>query len=139
DPEAIAFGKVVETAVEIRKLLERSEIPGYCKTSGKTGLHIYIPLHATVDFDVSRRFAELLVHAVHHALPDFTSLERKPSLRQGKVYLDFLQNRRAQTVASAYSVRATPGATVSAPLRWDELTKKLDPRDFTMKNISARL
>jgi bifunctional non-homologous end joining protein LigD len=139
DPEDIAFTKVVETAVEIRRLLEELEIPGYCKTSGKTGLHIYIPLHAKFDFNLSRRFAELLVHVVHASLPAFTSLERNPSVRQGKVYLDFLQNRRAQTVASAYSVRASPGATVSTPLRWEELTKKLDPADFTMKSVFGRL
>jgi len=79
------------------------------------------------------------VTIVHKQIPEFTSLERSPKKRQKKVYLDFLQNRKGQTLAAAYSVRPKPGATVSTPLEWKEVKKGLQPSDFTIKNILKRL
>ncbi len=139
DPEAISFQKVIETAIEVRKVLESLDIESYCKTSGATGLHIYIPLEARYDYDASRSFAELLVNLIHRRIPGFTSVVRSPKLRQRKVYLDYLQNRQRQTVASAYSVRPRPGAPVSTPLLWSEVKKGLDPTDFNIKTIFKRL
>ncbi len=139
DPENIAFEAVILTANTIHKILERAGVTNYCKTSGKRGLHIYIPLSAGYSFEQSRQFAEIIADLAHQQLPDITSLVRSPAQRQGKVYIDCLQNRPHQTLASPYSVRPVPGATVSTPLRWQEVNKRLSPTQFTIKNILARL
>lgn len=139
DPERIAFSKVVETALEVRRVLERAELESYCKTSGATGLHIYVPLGAQYDYDVVRQFAELVSNIVNQKIPTFTSVTRSPKERQRKVYLDYLQNRRAQTLAAPYSVRPRPNATVSTPLKWNEVDRKLNPETFTIRTILKRL
>lgn len=139
DPVQIAFEEVVRAAVQIRKVLDNWEIDCYCKTSGATGLHVYIPLNAKYTYEIVRNFGQLIAQQVHALLPDTTSIERSPKKRNRRVYLDYLQNSRGQTLASPYSVRPRPGATVSAPLQWEELNKRLDPNNFTMKNIFTRL
>jgi bifunctional non-homologous end joining protein LigD len=139
DPEDIPFQKVIETAQVVKKILDELEIESCCKTSGATGLHIYIPLGAKYTYEQSKQLAELIVQFVHEEIPAFTSLERSPKKRQKKVYLDFLQNRTIQTLAAPYSLRPKEGATVSTPLRWDELQKGLSPAQFTMMNIFERL
>jgi bifunctional non-homologous end joining protein LigD len=139
DPENIPFSRVIETAQVVRKVLERAALASYCKTSGKRGLHVYVPLAARYADEQVRQFAEILARLVHQELPDSTSLVRSPALRQGRVYLDYLQNRRGQTLAAPYSVRPYPGATVSTPLRWSEVKKGLDPTRFTLKTLPARL
>ncbi len=139
DPYEISFKKVMETALVVKKVLEELKIPCYCKTSGASGIHICIPLGAKYGYDRSRRFAELIATIAHLQAPEMTSLERKPSKRKRKVYLDYLQNSRSQTVACVYSVRPKPGATVSTPLFWEELKKELLPSNFTIKNIFERL
>jgi len=139
DPEKIPFKEVARAAQEVRKVLDELEIESYCKTSGATGLHIYVPLAAKYDYDVVKEFAELIAHITHERLPKTTSILRLPSKRQGKVYLDFLQNRRGQTLAAPYSVRPKPGAPVSTPLEWNEVTEKLDPSAYTIKTILKRL
>jgi bifunctional non-homologous end joining protein LigD len=139
DPHEIVFDKVIESAQAVKKLLDELRIPAWCKTSGATGLHICIPLGAQYNYDQSRQLAELLVNLVHHEMPDFTSVERSPSKRRKKVYLDYLQNSKGQTVACVYSARPRPGATVSTPLYWEEVKKGLSPANFTIKNILERL
>ncbi len=139
DPEAIAFKYVVEAAVAVHKLLDKAGCANYCKTSGKTGLHIFVPLAAKYDMDQARQFAEVIANVIQKKLPETTSILRSPAARQGKVYLDFLQNRRGQTIAAAYSVRPHPGATVSTPLSWPEVTQRLDPARFTIKNTLKRI
>src|SRR5581483_6036946 len=139
DPEAIGFDKVVETALVIRRLCDDLSIPSYPKTSGKTGIHIFIPLGARYDYGQCKQFGQLLATLVHQRLPDITSLERSPKKRQGKVYIDFLQNRKGQTLAAPYSVRPTPAASVSTPLKWSEVTQKLDPTEFTLANMRQRI
>lgn len=139
DPEEIAFAKVIEAAQAVHAVLARAQIPSFPKTSGATGLHIYIPLGAKYNYEIAREFARLIATLVHHEVPGFTSLERSPKKRKQKVYLDFLQNRSGQTVASVYSLRPREGATVSTPLRWEEIKPGLDPREFTIKTIHRRL
>lgn len=139
DPEKTSFANVVRVALKVREVLEELEIEGYPKTSGAKGIHIYIPTAATYTYEQIKHFAELLCLRVHTKIPNLTSLVRSPEKRQGKIYLDYLQNRNGQTLASVYSVRAQPGATVSTPLLWKELTPKLTPEQFTIKNIIKRL
>ena len=139
DPEQISFEKVIECANVIKKVLDQLDIPSYCKTSGSTGLHIYIPLGAKYDYDQSRQLAELVVTIVHDEIPAYTSLERNPKKRQRKIYLDYLQNRTIQTLAAPYSLRPKEKATVSTPLDWAEVKKGLSPGNFTIDNIFDRL
>ncbi len=139
DPEQIGFDKVVEAARVTHKILENIDVPSYPKTSGKTGLHIFIPLGGKYTHDQAKQFIELVVTLVHHRLPQTTSLERSPDKRKKRIYLDYLQNRIGQTLAAPYSVRPWPGATVSTPLLWREVTKGLDPKRFTIKTLPARL
>ncbi|MCW4469814.1 hypothetical protein OGH69_12610 [Flavobacterium sp. MFBS3-15] len=120
-------------------MLDAINVVSYVKTSGSAGIHIYIPLGAKYSYDQSQMFAKLLVSIVHSNLADFTSLERKIKDREGKMYLDFLQNRPGATIACAYSLRPKPGATVSMPLHWDEVKKGLQMKDFTIKNAIARI
>ncbi len=139
DPGDISFEKVIEAAQVVREVLDALGIQSYPKTSGSTGIHIYIPLGARYDYDQSRQLAELVVTLVHDRIPKFTSLERSPSKRKDKIYLDFLQNRTIQTIAAPYSIRPKPGATVSTPLHWEEVKKGLKVSDFTIFNILDRL
>lgn len=139
DPHEIGFDKVIETAQAVKKVLDEVKIPSWCKTSGATGLHICIPLGAQYNYDQSRQLAELLANLVHRETVAFTSVERSPSKRRRKVYLDYLQNSKGQTVACVYSARPKPGATVSTPLFWEEVKKGLSPSDFTIKNLLERV
>jgi bifunctional non-homologous end joining protein LigD len=139
DPEAVPFAQVIETAVAVRKLLDRAGAASLCKTSGKRGLHVFVPLGARYAYEQAKQFAEIVANVVHGRLPGVTSVVRSPAQRQGRVYLDFLQNRRGQTVVAPYSVRPVPGATVSTPLRWGEVRKGLDPTAFTLKTMPRRL
>lgn len=139
DPETVPFARVVEAAQPIRKLLDRAGAECLCKTSGKRGLHIAVPLGAKYDYDQAKQFAEIIANVVRGMLPATTSVLRSPSLRQGKVYLDFLQNRMGQTLAAPYSARPVAGARVSAPLAWKEVRRGLDPGRFTIRTIRQRL
>jgi len=139
DPEDIDFKSVVEVALEVKKLMDELETPCYCKTSGATGLHINIPLDAKYEYNTVRDFAHVIAHAINERLPEITSIERMPKRRQHKVYVDYLQNSRGQTLAAPYSVRPKPGATVSTPLEWKEVNEKLNPAAFTIKNILKRI
>lgn len=139
DPEEISFKEVVKAALATKKVLDDLGIESYCKTSGATGLHVFVPLAAEYDYEVVKHFAHLVASYVHKLLPATTSLERSPSKRKRKVYLDFLQNRKGQTLAAPYSVRPRPGATVSTPLEWKEVNARLDPARFTIKTMRKRI
>lgn len=139
DPEDIEFARVVVAAQAVRRTLDRAGAECLCKTSGKTGLHLYVPLGARYDYDQAKTFAELVANVVSQQLPETTSVVRSPAQRQKRVYLDFLQNRRGQTLAAPYSVRPTPSATVSTPLRWSEVKRGLDPSRFTIRTVPKRL
>jgi bifunctional non-homologous end joining protein LigD len=139
DPDKNTFDQVVEAARLVKSLLDSIDVPSYVKTSGSTGIHIYIPMEAKYTYDQSQLFARIIVNKVHEELPDYTSLERMISNRKGKMYLDFLQNRPGATIAGPYSLRPKPGATVSMPLHWDEVKPGLKMRDFTIFNAMDRL
>lgn len=139
DPDKNTFDQVIETARITRELLMAIGVPAFCKTSGSTGLHIYIPLGAKYSYEQSREFGRAIARAVHDQVPDFTSIERLTSARKGKMYIDFLQNRPQATVAGPYSLRPRPGAPVSMPLQWDEVKKGLKISDFNIANAISRL
>lgn len=133
------FEQVIETARVTKQVLDSLKITGYCKTSGSTGIHIYIPMGARYSYDECQLFGKLIATRVHHELPKFTSIERMTDKRKGKIYVDYLQNRPKATLAAPYSVRPKPGATVSMPLHWEEVRKGLKMADFTIKNAISRI
>jgi bifunctional non-homologous end joining protein LigD len=139
DPDKQHFDQVIAAALEVKKVLDAIGVQAYPKTSGSTGMHIYIPLGAKYTYDQSQMFAKIIVTLVHKQIPEYTSLERMVKNRGGKMYLDFLQNRPDATIAGVYSLRPKPGATVSMPLSWDEVKPGLTMRDFTIHNAIARL
>jgi bifunctional non-homologous end joining protein LigD len=139
DPDKNTFDQVITAALEVKKVLDAIGVPSYCKTSGSTGIHIYIPLGAKYDYDQSQMFARIIVNIVHKQIPDYTTLERMVANRKGKMYLDFLQNRPGATIAGPYSLRPKVGATVSMPLHWDEVKPGLTMRHFTIFNSVDRL
>ncbi len=138
DPAKNSFEQVIEAARVTKDILDALGAPSYCKTSGSTGLHIYIPLAAKYSFEQSKEFARIIATLVQRQLPKFTSIERMVSRRRGKMYIDFLQNRPQATLAAPYSLRPKPGATVSMPLHWEEVKKGLQMKDFTIRNAVER-
>ena len=139
DPDQNSFNQVIEAAQVTKKILDAIDIPAYCKTSGSTGLHIYIPFGAKYSYDDSKEFGRKIVKLVHQEIPKFTSIERKTADRGGKMYLDFLQNRPQASVAAPYSLRPKPGAPVSMPLDWMEVKKGLKIKEFNIANAIPRL
>lgn len=134
------FDDVIETALQVNEVLHSVKIKGYCKTSGSTGIHIYIPMGGKYDFDQVKDFAHLLMKQVNEKLPKITTLERSLQKRDDKkIYLDYLQNRTGQTLASVYSLRPKEGASVSMPLEWEEVKPGLKPTDFTIDNALERI
>lgn len=133
------FEDVIETALVIKGILDKAEVKSYCKTSGASGLHIYVPMHAMYEYDKVRSFAELIALLTQEQLPTTTTVERSLKKRRNRIYIDYLQNRRGQTLASVYSVRPVPGATVSTPLNWNEVKSGLHPSQFTIFNLPARV
>jgi bifunctional non-homologous end joining protein LigD len=140
DPsEKNTFEEVIDVALAIKEILDAVKIKGYCKTSGASGLHVYIPCNKKYKYEQVRDFAKIIAVLAHEQLPQTTTMERSLSKRKkDQVYIDYLQNSRGQTLASAYSARPKPGATVSAPLEWKEVKHGLHPSDFTIKNIKKR-
>ncbi len=140
DPsDTTTFEQVILAAQTTKQILDALEVPAYCKTSGATGMHIYIPLGALYTYEQSKEFGRVLVTIVNKKIPEFTSIERIIQNRNGKLYLDFLQNRPQATLAAPYSLRPKPDATVSMPLDWSEVTKGLQMKNFTIFNAVERI
>lgn len=134
------FRRVVEIALWVKEALDHLGLHGVAKTSGATGMHIVLPLPRNSSEAVAERVAQVVATAVAGAHPKAATVERSIAARgETRVYVDFGQNSRGKTVAAAYGVRARPGATVSTPLRWEELTPELDPRAFTIETVPDRL
>jgi len=139
DPKEAPFSDVIRTAIALRKLCESVRMPSYVKTTGKTGLHILLPLGRQCTYAQSRTLGELLARLVLAELKDIATITRHVTKRGDKVYIDYLQNRHGQTIVAPFSVRPLPGATVSMPLLWDEVNESLDPRAFTIKTAIERM
>ncbi len=125
------FALAIEVAHLVRELLDELELPGYVKTSGADGIHVLAPIQRRAGFDDTYAFAEGVGRLLEARHPGKVTTEWLKKKRSG-VLLDHRQNGWGKTIASAYSVRPKPGAPVSTPLRWDELTPDVRPRDFTM-------
>ncbi len=139
DPLETSFSAVIEAVLAAKELLDEMGIPAFCKTSGATGMHAYIPLAPRFSHEQVGELAHLVCLAVNRRQPDLTSLERSPAKRKGRVYLDYLQNRCGATMAVPYAVRPRDGAPVSMPLEWKEVKSGLDPLDFNIRTAPERV
>ncbi|MDP9202236.1 MAG: DNA ligase D, partial [Gemmatimonadota bacterium] len=139
DPKEAPFSDVIRTAIVLHRVCESVGLPNYVKTTGKTGLHILLPLGRQCTYEQSRMLGELLARCVLRELNDVATITRHVTKRGDKVYLDYLQNRHGQTIVAPFSVRPLPGASVSMPLVWDEVDESLDPRAFTIKTAIERM
>ena len=139
DPKEAPFSDVIRCAQVLRRVCESVGLPSYVKTTGKTGLHILLPLGRQCTYEQSRMLGELLARVVLRELSDIATITRHVTKRGDKVYLDYLQNRHGQTIVAPFSVRPLPGATVSMPLLWDEVNSSLDPRNFTIMTALGRM
>ncbi len=134
------FTRVVEVARAVKEVLDGFKLTGLAKTSGASGIHIVLPLGPNVPNDGARMLAEIVATSVAHQYPKIATVERWVKSRPaGAVYVDFLQNIRGKTVAGVYSARAEANATVSTPLRWEELDQGITPGDFTLDTVLPRM
>jgi bifunctional non-homologous end joining protein LigD len=133
------FERVVEVATFVKEELDRLGLVAALKTSGASGLHIFLPLPPRTSNEAALLIAQLVATRVANAHPKEATVERTVRDRpKATVYVDYLQNVLGKSVAAAYAVRARPGATVSTPLEWRALTPKLDPNDFTIRTVGER-
>lgn len=139
DPKEAPFSDVVRTAIAMHTLCDSIGLPNYVKTTGKTGLHILLPLGRQVTYAQCRTLGELLARVVLRELGSIATITRHVTKRGDKVYLDYLQNRHGQLIVSPFSVRPLPGASVSMPLVWEEVDQSLNPRDYTIKTAIERM
>lgn len=140
DPgDGVPFSTVIEVARAVKEVLDAYGIPAYPKTSGASGLHIYVPLPRATTYETGQLLCQMVATTVASAHPKIATVERMVRRRpKGTVYVDYLQNILGKTLASAYSVRASDYAGVSTPLHWDEVTSSLDSRAFTIRTALAR-
>ncbi|MCB9879674.1 MAG: hypothetical protein H6835_18935 [Planctomycetes bacterium] len=140
DPKDAPWPHVVRIAKAAGKLLRGIGLRPLLKTSGKTGMHIFVPLRPGYSYEHSKMFCEAVARVLVRDLEEIATVERNPANRDGKVYVDFLQNRKSQTIVPPYSARPVRFASVSAPLEWDELEDgELTPRRFTLQTMPQRV
>jgi bifunctional non-homologous end joining protein LigD len=139
DPKDAPFEHVLTLAKTMQQLCDQVEMPAFIKTTGKSGLHIMLPLGRQMTYDQSLKFAMLFARLVTDRHPDIATTQRTISKREGKVYVDAFQNRAGQLMVAPYSVRPSPGAPASMPIEWSELNAKLRNGNFTIVNAKKRM
>jgi bifunctional non-homologous end joining protein LigD len=139
DPKGAPFTDVVRVAQATHALCDQLGLPNFIKTSGSSGLHVMIPLGCQCRHDETRSLGELLARLITAQLPEISTIARQISRREGKVYIDYLQNGSGRLIVAPFSVRPLPGAPVSCPLPWSEVTPDLDIRSFTIRNVPERM
>jgi bifunctional non-homologous end joining protein LigD len=135
----VTFGRVRDVARWIHDELEKVHIPHALKTSGASGLHIYVPVARGTTYESGRLFAQIVATGVAAKHPAVATVERHVDVRGSRVYIDYLQNVHGKTLATAYSVRASAFGGVSTPITWKELDEAVKPQDFTMTSLLERL
>ena len=139
DPHECEFARIVEAALLVKEKLEAIGLTGYPKTTGGDGLHVFIPIERRYSYEQARTFAEVIARMLASERPDlFTTPRSVASREKNKVYFDYLQIAESKTISAPYVARAYPGAPVSTPLQWDELTPKLHPAMFDIANAPER-
>jgi bifunctional non-homologous end joining protein LigD len=139
DPKEAPFAHVVEVAKAIKKLCDQIELPCFIKTSGSTGLHVLIPMGRQLTYDQTRALGQVLARVISSDLREISTITRNPDRREGKVYIDFVQNGHGRLLAAPFSVRPLPGAPVSMPLTWSEVNDRLRLDAYTITTAPARM
>jgi bifunctional non-homologous end joining protein LigD len=139
DPKRASFAHVIEVALALRDLCRTLKLPVHIKTSGQSGLHLLIPLGGQCTYEQCRLLAQLLSRTVVDEMPEIATLVRTIDDRGDRVYIDWLQNGHGRLMAAPFCVRPKVGAPVSTPLLWKEVTKDLDPLQYTVKTLAARM
>jgi len=140
DPRGAPWENVLKAARVTRAVFDGWGLSVYPKTSGSSGIHLYLPLEPIYDYDAVALFAEVVANEVALRVPEIATVERVPSARKkGQVYIDWLQNARGKSMAAPYSARAKRGATVSMPVTWEEIDEAVQIADFTIRNVPKRL
>jgi bifunctional non-homologous end joining protein LigD len=139
DPGKGTWANLIEVATTLRRTLEDLELESVVKTSGKRGIHVLVPIKSTHSYADVASFAERIADGVASALPKIATTERSLNKRGGRLYVDHMQNARGKTMVAPYTIRALEGAPVSAPIKWSEVTTKLDPQKLTIKTVLQRI
>ncbi len=139
DPHSGDFADAARAALRLKDALDALGLAGYSKTSGKRGLHVFVPIRVGPDVDQVRECAAALAHLLAVEYPKELTVEARISERKGRVYIDPARNSFGQTVVAPYAVRHYPGAPVSAPLDWSEVTPAFDPAHVNLGTIDKRL
>jgi bifunctional non-homologous end joining protein LigD len=139
DPKEAPFAHVVALARHLHHLLEGLGAPNFVKTSGQDGLHVLLPLGARIDHGEARRLAEVLARLLCAEHPALATVARPLAARGDKVYVDFLQNGRGKLIAAPFSVRPRPGAPVSTPLAWRQVTARLVPARWNIRTTLRQM
>jgi len=135
----VPWERVVATAKDMRRRLAAIGLESFVKTTGGKGLHVVVPIVPEHDWSVVKPWSRGFVEAMAAESPEAYTLNMLKKERVGKIFLDYLRNSRGATAVAAYSTRARESATVATPLRWDELTARLDPQRFTIESVPKRL
>jgi bifunctional non-homologous end joining protein LigD len=138
-PEGTPFRRVLDVARWVRDELEALKAPGFAKTSGAGGLHVYIPMPPETPYEAGLLFCQIVATMVAKKHPKTATIERAVKARGNRIYVDYLQNVKGKTLACAYSARASEFAGVSTPLTWAEIDEGVSPRDFTIANFGERM
>ncbi len=139
DPDSGKFSDAARVSLRLKEALEAAGLVGYPKTSGKRGLHVFVPIRVGPDVDQVREFAAALAHRLAAAYPDHMTVAARLRERKGRVYIDSARNGFSQTVVAPYSVRRSPKAPISMPLAWSEVTPAFDPTGVNLATIAQRL
>lgn len=139
DPNGQSYEEIMSVALAVGETFDAAGIPAFVKTSGAEGMHIYVPIDSQLDYEGTRDLALAVGGQIEARFPEITTLERNPAKRRGRMYIDCHQNRKGQTIATAYCLRPRPGAPASTPLAWSELKPGLDPRAFDIKTLPQRV
>ncbi|HVG17685.1 MAG TPA: non-homologous end-joining DNA ligase [Blastocatellia bacterium] len=140
DPHGAPFANVLQVALAMRDVLKSLKLTGYPKTSGSSGIHIYVPVRPRYEYQEVADFSEQVSIRVAEQLPKIATVERKIAERKkDQIYVDWQQNARGKSAASVYTVRAKPGATVSTPVTWQEISRGIEIADFTIESVPPRL
>jgi bifunctional non-homologous end joining protein LigD len=135
----VPFEQVVQVALHCRDVLEELSIPHGLKTSGSSGLHVYIPMRPKTTYESGRLFCEMVGTLIAHRIPQLATVTRTVDQRGRTVYIDYLQNLHGKTLASVYSARASEFAGVSTPIEWSELEHGIRPQDCTLRTLLRKL
>ena len=138
-PDDLPYARVLDVARWVRDELASLEAPGFAKTSGAGGLHVYVPMPRGTSYSAGLLFCQIVATIVSTRHPKLATIERSLRARSGRIYVDYMQNGRGKTLASAYSARASDFAGVSTPITWDEVEAGVSPKDFTIRNFAQRI